>query len=219
MRDERWLRRERAVQSSWRNCTEASESRFYLRDLADRIREVNLSRLAWSPQRHAQDLHRMRTTKNPSVEGGGRRGGLGWAVKQINRRKKREEGKMENVVDIDGGNRQSGEAERGRERQREVSVGHVSDIRTLTTTPRLRASSWLGVVNGGLSSNNQFDAATSSALEMLLQKSGVGVCEASAPKREDDIVWGQAGGGGDRFARTTGSPGPARLRPAHQKRS
>lgn len=78
MRDERWLRRDRAAQSSWRNCTEASESRFYLRDLADRIREVNLSRLAWSPQRHTQDLHRMRTTKNQSVEGGGgRRGRLG----------------------------------------------------------------------------------------------------------------------------------------------
>lgn len=28
-------------------------------------------------------------------------------------------------------------------------------------------------------------------------------CEASATKREDDIVWGQAGGGGDRFLRTT----------------
>ncbi|EEH10745.1 predicted protein [Histoplasma capsulatum G186AR] len=149
----------------------------------------------------------MRTTKKPERRRWfGGQGGLGWAVKQVNRRKKREEGKMENVVVIDGGNRQSGEAERRRERQREVSVGHVSDIRTLTTTPRLVGAGCWG-------------SATSSALEMLLQKSGVGVCEASAPKREDDIVWGQAGGGGDRFARTTGSPGPARLRPAHQKRS
>lgn len=121
MRDERWLRRERAVQSSWRNCTEASESRFYLRDLADRIREVNLSRLAWSPQRSctglAPDAHDEKTRASKVVWGSGR-AGLGCEASQSQKEtRRREDGKRRRY------RWRESPVGRGRETQREAERG------------------------------------------------------------------------------------------------